>query len=108
MKISWKTGDIQQTNINFYRNQDSVVRIMTRVWAGYLGVVVQFLAEPRDFSLLKSLEMGSGVHPIQRVLVAFSMQVNQLAMKLTTYFHLVPRCRVSGAGPPVFCVLYCY
>jgi hypothetical protein len=36
---------------------------MIRLWVGCPGIVVQFLAEAKDFSLLPSLEMDSGVHP---------------------------------------------
>jgi hypothetical protein len=44
-------------------NQDSVFRVMTGLWAGCLGIVIQFLAEAKHFPLLHSLQMGSGVHP---------------------------------------------
>ena len=44
-------------------NQGSVVRVMTGLWAGCVGIVVQFLAEAKHFSLLRNLQMGSGVHP---------------------------------------------
>ena len=44
-------------------NQVSVVSIMTGRWAGCLGIVVQFLAEAKHFSLLHSLQLGSGFHP---------------------------------------------
>ena len=36
---------------------------MTGLWAGCRGIVVQFLAEAKHFSLLHSLQLGSGFDP---------------------------------------------
>jgi hypothetical protein len=49
---------------------------------------VRFLAGARDFSLLHSVQTGSGGPTIQWVLGGSSQ-----GMKLTTHLHLVPRSR---------------
>jgi len=44
---------------------------MTGLWVGCLGIVVQFLAEAKHFTLLHSLQLGSGFHP-----ASFSMDTS--------------------------------
>jgi hypothetical protein len=49
--------------IQYYNNisWDSLVGIITRLQAGQSEV--QFLAEPRDFSLFQSIQTSSGAQP---------------------------------------------
>jgi hypothetical protein len=55
------------------------------------GMLVQFLAEARDFSLLSSIQTGPGAHP-----ASCPMNTGALykGLKLTTHLHLVSRSRI--------------
>jgi hypothetical protein len=70
---------------------DSLVSIVTRLWAGQSAA--QFRAGARDFSLLQNIHPAS--YSVGRGL--FSCWLSTQGVKLTSHFHLVPRLRMSGA-----------
>jgi hypothetical protein len=48
----------------------------------------------QNFSLLASVQSGSGVHPIQWVPGALSAGIKSQVVKLTTHLHVMPRSRM--------------
>jgi hypothetical protein len=52
----------------------------------------------KEFSLLRSVRSGSGIHPIQYRAI-FPPWLSGRGMKLTAHLHLVPRLRMSKTIP---------
>jgi hypothetical protein len=75
------------------------------------GTRVQFLAEAREFSLLHSIQSGSGTHPASCPMNnwgSFSRDKVTRIMKLATHLHLLPRIRILAAVPPLpYTYLWC-
>ena len=76
----------------------SVVGIATMLLAERSGV--QILAETRDFSLLRSVQIGCAAHPASySMIIGIFPWISSRGVKLIIHLHLVPRLKMSGAIP---------